>query len=290
VTFGPGRRNDHEGPHVQQAYKSNIVLDTFPRETLPAEPAAQAWSAPELRRYFIVTHGRSGSSLLAAILATCGADFGASCAGDQDTERDHWENRKIDRAIRCAHAANDYFSPSMGGLTRVAYKYWRTRAKALLEAGLRDAAFSKNRWNAVVLPLVEQMNYRPIPIVSYRHPAEVALSDMSQLKNMPSTFMASISRTYLDALYALERYGGVVIDHAELTDPACDEWAYALDAITGLDAGALLVARDRLLKPKRLRRDAGSVWLPSELRSLAQNLLSLRNIPLPTSRRLHGLV
>lgn len=202
---------------------------------LPIGRTIGAMTPQDRRRYFIVTHGRSGSSLLAAILDGCGADFGDACADDQDTERDHWESRQIDRAIRCAHKANRHFSPGMCGLGKLAYRYWRSRAKALLGEGLRDAPYSKNRWNSAVLPLVEQLNYQPVVIVSYRHPAEVALSDMRQLKNMPSTFMASITRTYCDALYALERYGGVVIDHADLVDPTNERWAFALEA-----------ARDRL--------------------------------------------
>lgn len=231
------------------------------------------------RRYFIVTHGRSGSSLLAAILEGCGADFGPDCAGDSDTERDHWESRQIDRAIRCAHNANRHFSPAMCGLGKAAYRYWRSRAKALLGVGLREARYSKNRWNAAILPLAEQMKYRPVVIVSYRHPAEVVLSDMRQLKNMPSTFMASITRTYLDALYALERYGGAVVDHADLVDPAREDWAFALEAVTGLEASRLLEARRRLLKPGRPRARDQSAWLPPDLRTVADSLASRRNRP-----------
>lgn len=236
------------------------------------------------RRYFIVTHGRSGSSFLADILETCGANFGPGCRADRDSERDHWENRRIDRAVRCAHNANLYFSPAMAGSGRVAYRYWRSRAKALLGSSLRQAVWSKNRWNAVILPLAELLGYRPVVIVSYRNPAEVTLSDIRQLKNMPSAFMPSITKTYLDALYALERYGGVLIDHAHLMDPDADEWAIALEAATGLDAHALLVARDRKLKPRHPQNEAEGVWLPSELKAVSDQLLRLRNVPLPGAR------
>jgi hypothetical protein len=255
--------------------------------TLPSGPQP-AGDLPALvaanRRYFIVTHGRSGSSFLSAILAECGASFGPSCAADVDTERDHWENPLIERAVRCAHNANQHFSPAMSGLGRVAYKYWRSRAKALLDAGLRDAAWSKNRWNAAILPLAELLGYRPVVIISYRHPAEVALSDMRQLKNMPSAFMSSITQTYVDALYALERYGGVVIDHAELMDAECDAWAIGLEAATGLDARQLTAVRDRKLRRRGEPAEPSSVWLPSDLRAVSQNLISQRNIAMPGAR------
>lgn len=102
--------------------------------------------------------------------------------------------------------------------------------------------------------------------------------------------MESITRTYLDALYALERYGGTVIDYSEMMDPDCDDWAFALEAITGFDAGELIKARKRLLKPRRFARDASAVWLPSDLRAVSQNLLSMRNIPVPTTRRFRNVL
>ncbi|HVY88991.1 MAG TPA: hypothetical protein VG942_09005 [Hyphomonadaceae bacterium] len=236
------------------------------------------------QRYFIVTHGRSGSSFLAAILDFVGADFGSASFHGGDTDKQHWESRKIERAIRCAELANQNYAPAMSGLKRAGYRFWRSRAKALLRSGLHDAVYSKNRWNTSVLPLAEKLGYQPIPIVSYRHPAEIALSDMTQLKNTPSALFPTITRTFVDALYALERYGGVVIDHSELVNPAEEKWAHALGEVTGFPPRALLDARKLILKPKPPREDSG-VWLPSELRAVAQNLSSMRNIALPAPRR-----
>lgn len=243
-----------------------------------------SWAPLKPRRFFIITPGRSGSSLLAAILEACGAPFGPDCAGDSDTERDHWESRTIDRAIRCAERANDHFAPGMAGPGRVAYRFWRSRAKALLKSGLRNATYSKNRWNTVILPLAELLGYRPAIIVSYRHPAEVAMSDMRKMKNVPSVLLPAISRTYSDATYAIRRYGGVVIDHAELVDPDAVDWAMALQEVTGIPAGMLCSARRKLLKPEPPTLDNTALWLPSELRAVSQTLSSLRNKPLADTR------
>jgi hypothetical protein len=263
---------------------SNVVQLRHDVSATKQDVVGRPASAKDVRRYFIVTHGRSGSSFLANILESCGADFGPDCAGDRDSEHDHWESRRIERAVRCAHNANHYFSPAMAGSARIAYRFWRSRAKGFLGAGLRDAAWSKNRWNAVILPLAELLGYRPVVIVSYRNPAEVALSDMRQLKNMPSAFMPSITKTYLDARYALERYGGVLVDHADLMDADKDEWAIALEAATGLDAHALLAARDRKLNRRHPSNEADGIWLPSELRAVADQLLGLRNVALTGAR------
>jgi len=45
-------------------------------------------------------------------------------------------------------------------------------------------------------------------------------------------------------------------------------------------AETLLLARRRLLRPQRGFFDDQSVWLPSELRAVAQNIASRRNLPL----------
>lgn len=225
-------------------------------------------------RYFIASQGCSGSSLLAAILDECGADFGpASSEG-------RWNSRDIDRAIACAHLATRNFGPDASVLGRTAYRFWRSHAKRLLRSALRDADFSKNRWNTSVLPLVERLGYRPVMILSYRSPAEVALGDMVQLKNPPSTFMPALLQAYMDSFYSLVRYGGVVIDHADLANPDATDWAHALFQVTGFSLRDLLSARRRLLRPRR-SAPVVDAWAPTEIRNIAQSIAHLSNRPLP---------
>ena len=233
-------------------------------------------------RHFIVTHGRSGSSLLAALLDDCGADFGSASSHGGDTFKQHWESRTLERAIRCANNANRLFEPAMDGGRRIAYRFWRSRAKHHLRGGLKRTPYSKNRWNTTILPLVEQLGWRPVLIISYRAPAEVAMSDMLQLKNAASTFLPMIMKVYVDSLYSLQRYGGVVIDHSELIDPRSEGWAHGLSAITGFAPSRLLDARNRLLQPAR-PRPAPNVWVPPELESIAAMLGDRRNRPLAPS-------
>jgi len=225
-------------------------------------------------RYFIVSQGRSGSSLLAAILDDCGADFGP---GAHDGR---WNSPEIDRAIRCAHLATRNFGPAASGLARAAYKFWRSKAKRLLRTALRDADFSKNHWSTSILPLVERLGYRPVMIVSWRNPAEVAVRDMVQLKNPPSTFMPAILQAYMDSFYSLVRYGGVVIDHADLTNPDAVDWAHALAQVTGLPARDLLSSRRRLLR-RREPQPVADIWAQAEIESIAQSLAHLKNHPVP---------
>jgi hypothetical protein len=227
-------------------------------------------------RYFIVSQGRSGSSLLAAILEECGADFGPA------SDPGNWNSREIDRAIRSAHIATRNFGPDASGLARTAYRFWRSRAKRLLRAALSQADFSRNRWSTSILPLVERLGYRPVMIVSYRNPAEVALGDMMQLKNPPSTFMPAMLQAYIDSFYSLARYGGVVIDHDDLTDCDAVDWAHALAQVTGLPARNLLSARRRLLRPDRSPA-APAIWVPAEIENIGNAIASLSNHPLPPS-------
>lgn len=156
------------------------------------------------------------------------------------------------------------------------------RAKHHLGGGLKRTPYSKNRGNTTILPLVEQLGWRPVLIISYRSPAEVAMSDMLQLKNAASTFLPMIMKVYVDSLYSLQRYGGVVIDHAELVDPRSEGWAHGLSTITGFAPSRLLDARNRPLQPAR-PRPTPNVWAPPELESIAAMLGERRNRPLAPS-------
>ena len=170
----------------------------------------------------------------------------------------------------------------MDGGPRLAYRFWRSRAKRWLRSGLKDAPYSKNCWNTAILPLVEQLGWRPVLIIAYRSPAGAAMSDMLHLKNAASTFLPMIMKVCVDSLYAMERYGGVVVDHGELTDLRSEAWAHGLAAITGFAPSGLLDARNHLLQPAR-PRPAPNVWVPPELESIAAMLGERRNRPLAPS-------
>ncbi len=261
-----------------------LIAQSF--DSLPplVEPDRDAMFPYRLRpqRTFIVTHGRSGSSLLSAILDRSGASFGPASDPGSDTFNQHWESRRIERAIRCALVANRHFQPGMSGLQRAAYRFWRSRAKRLLRSGLAEAPYSKNRWNTLILPLAEKLGYRPVVVVSHRRPSEVALSDMPQLKNAPSVYLPAMARTYADCLYSVVRYGGVVIDHEDLVDPANEDWAQPLADVTGLDAAALLAARRSLLRPRR-SEPAPELWAPAEIERVARSLHAMRSQAIPAT-------
>ena len=57
------------------------------------------------------------------------ADFGKASSRGRDTFKNHWEDRTLERAIRCANNANRLFEAGMDGGRRMAYRYWRSRSK-----------------------------------------------------------------------------------------------------------------------------------------------------------------
>ena len=227
--------------------------------------------------------------MLAAILDACGADFGAASSQGADTLQQHWESRTLERAIRCANnTPTDYLSPAWMADDAWPIGSGAHAPSACCATALGTRPYSKNRWNTKILQLVEQLGWRPVLIISYRSPAEVAMSDMLQLKDAASTFLPMIMKVYVDSLYSLQRYGGVVIDHGELTDPRSEAWAHGLAAITGFAPSGLLDARNHLLQPAR-PRPAPNVWVPPELESIAAMLGEQRNRPLGLNLRVVGL-
>src|SRR5215467_3555057 len=97
------------------------------------------------RRFFVVTAGRTGSSLLASILADAGADFSITAADDWDTARGgSMEHPDIRTATRHFGRAFE-LSPSKprGLIRRILWTYHRTMGKRYLKRALERAIYVK---------------------------------------------------------------------------------------------------------------------------------------------------
>src|ERR1700683_3205206 len=98
----------------------------------------------EDRRFFIVTAARSGSTLLAAILADAGADFGMAAPRLWDRATGALEHPGTWRALGYFTAADALSTGRPGfGLTRMRWVAYRSLGKRRLRAGLACARFVK---------------------------------------------------------------------------------------------------------------------------------------------------
>jgi len=204
--------------------------------------------ADDCRRYFIVTPGRTGSTLLATILADAGADFSIAPRDDWDTARGGWmENAEAVRAGNHFRLAFER-SPSKPKtfLSSWIWAYHRAAGKRHLKRALRQAAYFKAMHLDLAIPFAIKLGYFPQVIINYRPFDEQAVSFSQMVINWSADALAAThNRTYRNSLLLIHSYGGCVVSYADLTDRTRTEWAASLAQITGLSAEKLLASRDR---------------------------------------------
>lgn len=207
------------------------------------------WS--EQQRFFIITAGRTGSTLLASILADAGANFGMPPAFD-------WQvSRGGDMELREArHAANHFrlaFERSPRKPVKAAAKQiWMhhvSSGKRHLARALKKARFLKAVNLDLAVPHAIKLGYFPRIIVSYRTFTEYAVSSSQALASRSlAALQQDYQRIYANALLHLHSFGGCVVSYDDLIDADRLEWANNLAAVTGLSAEALIASRARHLE------------------------------------------
>jgi len=212
------------------------------------------------RRFFLITPGRTGSTLLATILADAGADFSIDSREEWDTARGGWmEHADIRRATHHFRLAFERSPTKPVWLwSRLLWTYHRTMGKRYLRRALEKAVYLKAVHLDLAIPFAIKLGYFPQAIVNYRPFAEQALSSSQMLMSWSADALAGVyNRTYRNALMQIHSYGGCVVSHADLTDRRRTAWAAALSEVTGLPADKLLESRDR--------RSKGDQSAPTEL-------------------------
>ena len=121
------------------------------------------------QKYFVVTVGRTGSSLLCAVMADAGAEFGMPVPDEWDPRRGVMENLKLRRAAHHYRRAWDIdngrrvnFSPALES------KWRRYLARRCLRSALAQAQFFKGSDLDLIAQASFKLGYLPKLIVSYR--------------------------------------------------------------------------------------------------------------------------
>ncbi len=200
------------------------------------------------RRFFIVTASRTGSSLLAAILADAGAMFGMDAPCHWDPSGGALEHPDF---LGAAHyyrsaAAIAPERPARFGIARLRWVAYRSLAKRRLREGLARARYIKLEAAHELIRPAFCLGIFPTIIVSYRSFAEQAVSLGMLRPDANWDFLrARYQSTYGNALWLLNTFGGCVIGYERLHEGADDAWAQALAQTTGLPATRLIEARNR---------------------------------------------
>jgi len=197
-------------------------------------------------RYFIVNLGRCGSSLLAAVLADGGADFGLPVPDQWDPRTGQMESAAIKQAAHHYRRAYDIGQGRKFLISPVLeQKYRLRRGRSLLRRALQAARFVKIGDLDLVVQPGFKLGYVPRVILSYRQFEPMLPSLIVGRTHVgPGQLASEYVRIYRQGLALLHAFGGCAIEYNELLRGDSRGWAEALSRITGFDAQGLIAARD----------------------------------------------
>jgi hypothetical protein len=225
-------------------------------------------------RYLIVSDGRTGSSLIAAILGAAGANLGMSHVENWDQlygAHEFPEMARIDRLLEQAQYLTE-LSRKLPAVRHVA-RLWRSLAKRRVRRLMTKTVYLKI--SPYAAPFIFKLGLTPRVIAVYRDFGDLARSKMLAHR-MPWPAIANrCLMTYRNALICIHTFGGCAISYEEMMDPGQSAWIDALASCTGLPRQLLLDARARIVKPTTIRRTA-PFRLDERLDHLQEDLRSLR--------------
>ena len=235
-------------------------------------------------RFFLVTTGRSGSSLLAAIIAASGGRFGLPAVNNWDASNGALEHREFGQAsalLAKAHQLSEVRPPDP--YRALFWTVYRHSAKRLLRQALSEATFVKSGDTDLCLPMAIQLSFAPRVIVSYRRPEGQIASQYVRGKYQSIDYLLErYVRVMRNALGAVRTLGGCVVSYDDLHDRSADAWAYALGELAGLDPEALLRHRADLVRPEP--RDETRLCLSQEAERLWREAEDLRGMVFNATR------
>ncbi len=233
-------------------------------------------------RYFIVSDGRSGSSLLTSILGRAGADFGLSIREQWDPASGANEVnglRALSLAVDRAERMTFYQEERLFGhlMARTARSIAKRRARRFL----RHVRYTKA--SAYLAPYAYKLGYAPYVIANYRRFGPLTRSKMLLQRMTWPRVAQQYEITFRNSLVAIHTFGGCTVSFEELVDPGETAWADALAGTTGLDRDTLLRARDDLNIGAPAAEETYSV--DPRMDALYDELRALKGMAVPPSRQ-----
>jgi hypothetical protein len=199
-------------------------------------------------RFIVMTSGRTGSSLLAAIMTDAGADFDSPKEATRPWEVD--ETPAIIALDRAANALTHFAAsaPQVFGL-KFLWRLQRSMVKRRLARLLCRSKFI--RMVDRLVPLVSKIGFTPRIVCSFRRFNAVAVDKVVQAGVGFPEIADHYKRVYRNCLLYIHAYGGCAISYEELMDDRETAWAAALATVTGLEEARLLRARERQISRRQ---------------------------------------
>ena len=208
------------------------------------------------KRYFIVSVGRTGTTLLAAALADAGADFGMPAPDDWDRRAGHLEHPEMGTAIRLNSFVQKLAKEPPFSIQKQIMRWRRKKAHRAMKDALESATYFKYLNLEFVARFAARHGYHPIIILSYRRFDEHVMSAAPTRLHLDLDAIAdSYVRVYRDGMLLKLLFGGCAVDFADLIDRGETDWADSLARLTGLSRERLIEARDKRVRPATSRSE-----------------------------------
>ena len=209
-----------------------------------------------MNKFCIIGTGRSGSSMLANILALSGADFSITPSKEWDMVRGDMEHALAHKAYSYIHKIRFVEESFLPASIFLPY-YKRKLNKILFDLG--DIQYIKSSKLVYVVPELAKKNQDIKVIIVYRNFNDYAKSrhakygwDMNRMRN-------EYINAYSTSILQLSIWGGVVVSYNDLTDVKKNEWAESLGALTGLDKEELIRNRDEIVKEPTIKKGDNNI-------------------------------
>jgi hypothetical protein len=202
------------------------------------------------QRFLIVGTGRSGSTLLASVLALAGANFNMAKVTAWDPKSGEYEHPLIHSARRWqsrSEKIRESLIPDVFG-----HRYCVKRMQRDLRTLLDAVQYVKSSDLVWLVHPIYRLSFWPRVIVSYRPFADYARSRFLRYGwDMPHLVQA-YRDVYSTAALQLHAYGGCVINLDDLLKLDETAWAGALAQLTGIERDRLLASRAELVNKRDL--------------------------------------
>jgi hypothetical protein len=199
-----------------------------------------------MKKFFVLGPPRSGTTLVSALLAHAGAEFGVDKVATWDTASGEFEHPlAIKTSVECARA--ERFRP----LSRSLSCFFEKRASENMSALLKVADFVKYPPMSEKFPLIaKQLGYQPVCIVVVRSFLGFA-SSMLAKNNLNWDELERLYRQSLfTSLLLREQLGGCAIRYEELVGSECGDCLRILEKTSGLPGEALILAAGQLVRKR----------------------------------------
>ncbi|MEQ8994949.1 MAG: hypothetical protein RID53_00400 [Coleofasciculus sp. B1-GNL1-01] len=221
-------------------------------------------------RYLIVGTGRSGSSLLAAILADAGADFNLPSVLTWNRSSGAYEHPKLICACKWF-----FRSHKAAFLSDQLRRFCEIRMERELLLLWQEAVFAKYPNAVWLIHFIPRLGYSPKVILSYREFTSFSLSEY--LKKGVS--MPDLVKKYYEinstAMLALNVFGGVAVSYEELVDKNDTMWADAISSLTNIDSQKIIYFRNQRVKEIKNKNNF-SIYYDEKTTNIYQSMVELK--------------